>query len=92
MLLPTRHEVLGPRLHRFVFPSETRPGVEHAVLVDLEDDGSGHLSCLCEAALFGRFCKHQRLLVLGLVDAARYEEAEGTTRGRGRGASSRRRG
>jgi hypothetical protein len=89
MLLPTRHEVVAPGMHRFVFPSESRPGVEHSLLVDLEDDGSGRLSCLCEAALHGRFCKHQRLLVLGLLDTARLEE-EGTSRARARGASRRR--
>lgn len=88
MLLPTRHEVVAPRLHRFVFPSESRGGVEHTVLVDFDESGSGHMSCLCEAALFGRFCKHQRVLVLGLLDSARLEE-EFPTRGRARGASSR---
>ncbi|HUR69253.1 MAG TPA: hypothetical protein VM370_08400 [Candidatus Thermoplasmatota archaeon] len=59
MLPPLRHEVLGPRLHRFVFASESRPGLTHELLLDLED---GAVSCLCDAALRGRACKHQRLV------------------------------
>lgn len=66
MLLPVRHEVLGPGLHRFLFASETRKGVYHELLLDLEDAGPGRLSCLCEASLHGRMCKHKRLFILGL--------------------------
>jgi hypothetical protein len=58
MLPPLRHEVLGPRLHRFVFASESRPGLTHELLLDLED---GSVSCLCDAALRGKTCKHRRL-------------------------------
>ena len=63
MLAPIRHEVLGPGLHRFVFASESREGVEHEVLVDLTDPGPGRLSCLCEAGLHGKLCKHKRAIV-----------------------------
>lgn len=59
MLPPMRHEILGPKLHRFVFASQTRPGLTHELLLDLED---GTVSCLCDAALHGRECKHRRFL------------------------------
>jgi len=75
MLRPVRHEVLGRRLHRFLFPSESRPGVVHELLVDLEDPGPGRLSCLCEAALHGQVCKHKRLFILGLVGVGDVEES-----------------
>lgn len=84
MLLPLRHEVLGPGLHRFVFPSESRAGVEHALLLDLHDAGPGRLSCLCEASLHGRLCKHKRLFILGLELMAEADESA-----RGRAAPSR---
>lgn len=74
MLPPLRHEVLGPGLHRFVFPSESRRGVTHDVYLDLHDEGPGRLSCLCEAGLHGRLCKHKRILILGREATA---EAEG---------------
>lgn len=66
MPLTFRHEIVGPGLHRFVFPSQTRDGVEHELLLDLHDDSEGRMSCLCEAALHGRFCKHKRLVVRGI--------------------------
>ena len=66
MTLRFRHEIVGPGLHRFVFPSETREGTEHELLLDLHDDGEGRLSCLCEASLFGRFCKHKRAVIRGV--------------------------
>lgn len=59
------HEVVAPRLHRFLFPSESRPGLVHELLLDLDARGPGRLSCLCEASLFGRVCKHKRLLIRG---------------------------
>ncbi|HET6405969.1 MAG TPA: hypothetical protein VFH78_15100 [Candidatus Thermoplasmatota archaeon] len=74
MLLPIRHEVLGPGLHRFLFASETRAGVTHELLLDLHEQGPGRLSCLCEAALHGRVCKHKRLFILGLELSAEVEE------------------
>lgn len=77
MLLPVRHEVLGPGLHRFVFPSETRKGVYHELLLDLEDTGPGRLSCLCEASLHGKLCKHKRLFILGLDLMASIESPGG---------------
>lgn len=75
MLLPIRHESLGPGLHRFVFPSESREGVTHELLLDLHDTGAGRLSCLCEASLHGRMCKHKRLFILGLELMAEAEES-----------------
>lgn len=63
VLRPLRHEVLGPGLHRFVFASESRAGLTHEVLVDLTDVGPGRLSCLCEAALHGKLCKHKRAII-----------------------------
>lgn len=57
MLEPVAHEVLGPGLHRFLFRSESRPEMTHELLYDLTD---GTTSCLCDAALHGRDCKHQR--------------------------------
>lgn len=77
MLLPIRHEVLGPGLHRFVFPSESRRGVTHELLLDLHESGPARLSCLCEAALHNQLCKHKRLFILGLERAAALDEAEG---------------
>ena len=77
MLLPSRHEVLGPGLHRFVFPSESRGGVTHELLLDLHEEGPGRLSCLCEASLHGRMCKHKRLFILGLELAAELHESGG---------------
>lgn len=74
MLLPLRHEVLGPGLHRFVFPSESREGRTHELLLDLHDQGAGRISCLCEASLHGRVCKHKRLFILGLELMAEAEE------------------
>ena len=74
MILPLRHEVLGPGLHRFVFPSESRAGVTHELLLDLHETGAGRLSCLCEAALHGRVCKHKRLFILGLELVAEAED------------------
>ena len=85
VLLPLRHEVLGPGLHRFVFPSESRAGVTHELLLDLEDPGPGRLSCLCEAALHGRLCKHKRLFILGLELAAELDGMSGGHKHRKRG-------
>lgn len=64
-MLSFRHEVVAPGLHRFVFPSESRPGLQHELLLDLEEHGPGRLHCLCEASLYGRMCKHKRLVILG---------------------------
>lgn len=75
MLLPIRHEVLGPGLHRFVFPSESRAGLTHELFLDLHEEGAGRISCLCEAALHGRVCKHKRLFILGLELSAEVEES-----------------
>lgn len=75
VLLPLRHEVLGPGLHRFVFPSESRRGLTHELLLDLHEEGAGRLSCLCEAALHGKMCKHKRLFILGLEMSAEVEES-----------------
>ena len=85
MLLPLRHEVLGPGLHRFVFPSESRRGLTHELLLDLQETGPGRLSCLCEAALHGKVCKHKRLFILGLELVAEAEEFK-HRRGRRRAA------
>ncbi len=65
MALPYRHERVAPNLHRFVFPSESRSGKFHEVLLDLEASGPDRLSCLCEAAMYGKFCKHKRAIVRG---------------------------
>lgn len=73
--LPIRHEVLGPGLHRFVFPSESRAGVTHELLLDLHEEGPGRLSCLCEAGLHGQMCKHKRLFILGLERSAAEDES-----------------
>ena len=54
---PLRHEVLGPGLHKFVFASRSRRGLTHDLLYDLTD---GTVSCLCDAALRGRPCRHER--------------------------------
>lgn len=75
MLLPLRHELLGPGLHRFVFPSESRAGVTHELLLDLHEEGAARLSCLCEAALHGQMCKHKRLFILGPELSAEVEES-----------------
>lgn len=65
MPLAYHHEVVAPGLHRFLFPSESRPGVQHELLLDLDEEGPGRLSCLCEASLYGKMCKHKRLVILG---------------------------
>lgn len=65
MLLPFQHEVVARGLHRFVFPSQSRKGLRHEVLVDLEAAPADRISCICEAALHGRFCKHKRLVITG---------------------------
>lgn len=65
MALTYRHEVVAPGLHRFVFPSESRPGMAHELLLDLDAVGKERLSCLCEASLYGRMCKHKRAVILG---------------------------
>lgn len=75
MLLPVSHEALGPGLHRFVFRSESRAGLTHSLLLDLREEGAGRLACLCEAALYGRVCKHKRLFILGLERTAEAESA-----------------
>jgi hypothetical protein len=87
VLLPSRHEVLGPGLHRFVFPSESRDGLTHELLLDLHDSGPGRLSCLCEAALHGRMCKHKRLFILGLELLAEAEDSAPSKYRRARRAS-----
>ncbi|MEA3200263.1 MAG: hypothetical protein QOE90_1691 [Thermoplasmata archaeon] len=66
LVLRYRHETLGPGLHRFVFDSESRPGLTHELLVDLHDPGQGRLSCLCEASLYGKMCKHKRAVIQGV--------------------------
>lgn len=66
MLLPFEHEVVARGLHRFVFPSQSRKGLHHEVLVDLEAAPADRISCLCEASLHGRFCKHKRLVITGV--------------------------
>ena len=60
MAVPYRHSVVAPNLHRFVFPSESRMGVEHELLLDLEAAPEDRISCLCEASLAGKPCKHRR--------------------------------
>ena len=65
MLLPFQHEVVARGLHRFTFPSQSRKGLMHEVLVDLEAAPEDRISCLCEASLHGRFCKHKRLVITG---------------------------
>ena len=65
-MLRYTHELLGPGLHRFVFDSESRPGRKHELLVDLHDPGEGRLSCLCEASMYGKMCKHKRAVIYGL--------------------------
>lgn len=57
MAAPLAREDLGPGLTRYVFASGTRPGLTHELLHDATD---GTMSCLCEAGLLGRDCKHQR--------------------------------
>ena len=79
-MLRYRHESLGPGLHRFVFDSESRPGLTHELLVDLHDPGEGRLSCLCEASLFGRMCKHKRAIIRGLGRSARRPPRSGARR------------
>jgi hypothetical protein len=66
MLLPFEHEVVARGLHRFVFPSQSRKGLHHEVLVDLEAAPADRISCLCEASLYGRLCKHKRLVITGV--------------------------
>ena len=66
MLLPFQHEVVARGLHRFTFPSQSRRGLVHEVLVDLEAAPADRISCLCEASLHGRLCKHKRLLITGV--------------------------
>lgn len=65
MLLPFDHEVVARGLHRFTFPSQSRRGLVHEVLVDLEAAPGDRVSCRCDAALHGRFCKHKRLVITG---------------------------
>ena len=65
MPLTYRHQVMAPNLHKFLFASETRPGVVHELLLDLEAAGPDRLSCLCEAATYGKMCKHKRLIIRG---------------------------
>lgn len=79
-MLRYRHETLGPGLHRFVFDSESRPGLTHELLVDLHDPGEGRLSCLCEASLFGKMCKHKRALIQGLGRRGRRPPYRGSRR------------
>lgn len=81
-MLRYRHETLGPGLHRFVFDSESRPGLTHELLVDLHDRGEGRLSCLCEGALFGRLCKHKRAVIQGLGRRTRRPPFGGRRRAR----------
>lgn len=84
-MLRYRHESLGPGLHRFVFESESRPGLLHELLLDLDDPGEGRMSCLCEASLYGRLCKHKRAVILGLGRTGRrppYRGARRPTRAR----------
>lgn len=66
MLLPFEHEVVARNLHRFLFPSQSRKGLVHEVLVDLEAAPEDRILCRCDAALFGRFCKHKRLVITGV--------------------------
>lgn len=65
MLLPFDHEVVARGLHRFRFPSQSRKGVVHQVLVDLDAPPGERIHCLCEASLHGRMCKHKRFLITG---------------------------
>lgn len=67
MLLPFEHEVLASGLHRFRFPSQSRKGLVHQVLVDLEAAPEDRISCLCEASLYGLLCKHKRFLITGRI-------------------------
>lgn len=69
MVAPLRHEEVGPGLHRFVFPSERHPGVTYELLVDLHDEGEGRYSCLCDAGLHGKRCKHVRYAARFFSDA-----------------------
>jgi hypothetical protein len=70
-----RHEELAPNLHRFLFPSESRPGVEHELLLDLDAEGDERFSCLCEAALHDRPCKHKRAVQRWLAGRVRRSKA-----------------
>ena len=65
MPLTYSHQIVAPRLHKFLFASETRPGVVHELLLDLDAAGPDRLSCLCEAATYGKMCKHKRLIIRG---------------------------
>ena len=65
MALAYHHEIVAPNLHKFVFKSESRAGVYHELLLDLDAQGAERLSCLCEAAMYGKMCKHKRLLIRG---------------------------
>lgn len=64
MALTFSHELVAPGLHRFVFPSESRAHLEHELMLDLHAAGPERLSCLCEAALYGKMCKHKRFVIL----------------------------
>jgi hypothetical protein len=65
MALSYHHQIVAPNLHKFTFASESRPGVYHELLLDLEAEGPDRLSCLCEAAMYGKMCKHKRLVIRG---------------------------
>lgn len=65
MLLPFDHEVLASGLHRFRFPSQSRRGLVHQAIVDLDAPPGERISCLCDASLHGRLCKHKRFLITG---------------------------
>jgi hypothetical protein len=70
-----RHETIAPNLHRFLFPSASRPGVEHELLLDLDQEGDERFSCLCEAALHDRPCKHKRAVQKWLSGRAQRSKA-----------------
>lgn len=65
MRLRFTHEVVAPGLHRFRFASQTRPGLQHELWLDLDGPAEDRLACLCDAGLHGRFCKHKRFIVSG---------------------------
>jgi hypothetical protein len=76
MALTYHHEIVAPNLHKFVFASETRPGLRHELLLDLDAVGEGRLTCLCEASLYGKLCKHKRLVIRGMTGRSGFGRSE----------------
>jgi hypothetical protein len=84
---------VAPGLHRFVFPSQSRGDLVHELMLDLHATGPARLSCLCEASLYGRMCKHKRFVILAFSPhAGRGPRAWRWTRVRPRSGRNRRKG